>query len=330
MTAEPAEDTGTELVSVEGKPPVEIFAEEHVAALLKQCEAIKDAYVHPDITTDAGRREVKSFAFRFTKTKTKIDDLGGAYVKIIKEEPKRIDAARKKIRDTLDKWADEIKAPVTALENAEKARKAAHQANLDAIEGLVNFSGTPSSALVQERQDKLNDLVQLDYEEFTEAAKYSIKNVDAALAAMLADAKKYEAEQAELAKLRKDKAERDEKDRLERIRQEGIAEGQRLAATEAQRKAATPAPAPSPAPASPPAPEPVQPVEQTPEPEQPEPEIVTFSLMDLAAPSPLTPHGAQENAVMALHLATSLTQAQAREAIDAIAANQIPNVSISY
>lgn len=87
----------------------------------------------PDTTTDKGRKEIASLAYKVSRSKTAIDDAGKALVADIKARASKIDAARKKARDTLDALRDEVRAPLTEWE-AEQARIEREKAEAEAAE----------------------------------------------------------------------------------------------------------------------------------------------------------------------------------------------------
>lgn len=310
----PAADVVTDLVVIEGKKPSEIFVADEITAVLEQCRQLKESFVYPDLTTKAGQDAVKSFAFRFTKFKTKVDDIGKDYVALLKDEPKRIDAERKRLRDTLDAMAAEIRQPVTEIEVKEKARMDAHNQALTDLGNLPIFGVPhPTAAMVQERLDKLATLKARDFEENHEVATLAIDAAQTSLDSAYANAVQYEKDQAELKRLRDEKAAQDEKDRLERIRQEGIEEGKRQAA-------AAPAPAPAQTTAAPAAQAPqAAPVPTTP------------------APAAKPPRSAEDEQKAAIHreILASLTsfgatEAGAKNLITAIAQGKIRHVYINY
>lgn len=86
----------------------------------------------PDVTTDKGRKEIASRAFRVAKTKTYLDDLGKEEVARLKELPKAIDAGRKTLRDGLDALRDEVRQALNdweaEQERIESEKKAAEEA----------------------------------------------------------------------------------------------------------------------------------------------------------------------------------------------------------
>ncbi len=67
----------------------------------------------PDMTTKKGREATASLAFKVRKSKAALDALGKQLVDELKDVPKRIDAERKRMRDTLDALAEEVRAPLT-------------------------------------------------------------------------------------------------------------------------------------------------------------------------------------------------------------------------
>ena len=93
---------------------------------LQKIKAELDAFV-PDVTTKKGRDAIASIAYKVAKGKTALDNIGKDLVAELKDVPKKIDAERKRMRDLLDLWKDEVRAPLTAWEEAEEARKLAHQ-----------------------------------------------------------------------------------------------------------------------------------------------------------------------------------------------------------
>lgn len=87
----------------------------------------------PDASTEKGRKEIASLAYKVSRSKTAIDDAGKTLVADIKARASKIDAARKKARDTLDALRDEVRAPLTEWE-AEQARIEREKAEAEAAE----------------------------------------------------------------------------------------------------------------------------------------------------------------------------------------------------
>jgi len=77
-----------------------------------------------DIQTAAGRKGCAGAAYEISRGKVAVDEVGKKIVEKLKEQPKIVDAARKKIRDSLDALKDKVREPLTLWEE-ERARAAA-------------------------------------------------------------------------------------------------------------------------------------------------------------------------------------------------------------
>lgn len=188
-----------------------------------------------DVSTKKGRDAIASMAYKVAKGKTALDNLGKALVDEMKREPAMVDAERKRMRDTMDQWKEEVRAPLTAWEEAEEARQARHKAG---IEWFQLRAKEHHDLDLQELRSSLTEVegkvVGAAWEEFeAEAHRAKAKAVEA-LAAAVAAREKHEAEQAELAKLRAEAAAREQKDREERIAREAAERAQREAEAKAQ------------------------------------------------------------------------------------------------
>lgn len=193
-----------------------------------------DAFV-PDVSTKKGRDAIASIAYKVAKGKTALDNIGKDLVAELKDVPKKIDAERKRMRDLLDQWKDEVRAPLTAWEEAEEARQARHKAG---IEWFALRAKEHHDLSLQELRASLAEVdskaVDQSWEEYeADAHRAKAKALDALAAAVVAR-EKHEAEQAELAKLRAEAAAREQKEREERIAREAAERAQREAEAKAQ------------------------------------------------------------------------------------------------
>ncbi|MEI9533027.1 cell envelope biogenesis protein TolA [Moellerella wisconsensis] len=188
------------------------------------------------------------------QTKTYIDKEGKAVVDKLKELPKKVDAARKQIRDELDALSNDIRKPLTEWEEQEKAREEAEalkkQIELDHEEALqMNelFDLRKAEAKRQRiaREDELKR--QVAEQARLEAERKAQKEIEAAAqrereakeAQERAEREKQEAIQRaeQAAKEAKEKAEREVKEaqaRADREKQAAI-EAERKKAQEAER-----------------------------------------------------------------------------------------------
>ena len=201
---------------------------------LQQIRAEIDAFV-PDVSTKKGRDAIASIAHKVARSKTALDNVGKDLVAELKEIPKKIDAERKRMRDTLDAWKDEVRAPLNAWEQAEADRVARHT---DRIDWLRNRDDQAAELSAAEIQGRITDTeaveVGPEWEEF-EAEAHRVKAATlTALQLALTKRQAYEAEQAELERLRAEAAQREQKDREERIAREAAEQAQREAEQRAQ------------------------------------------------------------------------------------------------
>lgn len=216
------ETTSTALVTLQPETALTLFTdgsglETLLADIRKQASSLV-----PDLTTAKGRKEIASVAYAVAQTKTYLDGIGKALTDEYKEIPKKIDATRKLIRDELDKLKDEVRAPLTAYEEAEANRVAALQQRLNEIAQLGNMPVTAiygataeqlGGWLAQLEQIAIDDSWQEKQTEAGVAKEAAILRVTQALEAR----KQYEAQQAELERLRHEQAKRDQAERERQI-----------------------------------------------------------------------------------------------------------------
>lgn len=205
---------------------------------LSQIRAEIDAFV-PNITTKKGREAVASMAFKVAKVKTYLDGVGKELADVQKEIPKKIDAARKHARDTLDAWKDEVRRPLTEWESAEEARVTRIKSVLAELQAVSTDQSVRASELIRERiaEVKAITVTEEAFQEFTAAVASAKDSALAALDGALSDALMREAEAAELLKLRQEAAERAAKEREEKIAREAAERAKAEAEGKAKREA---------------------------------------------------------------------------------------------
>jgi len=236
------EAEASDLVAVpQGKDALAVFTapfgvDTHpIDAILTPVRAAVEGF-EPDVSTASGRKRIASMARRVASAKTALEAVGKELADEQKEIPKRIDATRRYIKTQLDTWRDEVRAPLTEWEACEKDRVAAHEA---AIAYITSLGAGLAECTADDLRARLTRIETItvgpaaeEYEPEYVAAKHaSLSAVQNALPVR----EKYETDQAELAKLRAEAAERAERDREEQIKREAV-EAERQAA--AQREAA--------------------------------------------------------------------------------------------
>lgn len=205
-----SESTGMELITIESKDALAVFtAADAIDSILARVRAEIDAF-HGDVSTAGGRKEIASMAHKVSKAKASLEKVGDTLAKEVKEIPKKVDATRRKITTTLEKWRDEVRQPLTDWETAEEARVDRLKANLAELHGVVSDQAQRAALVLRERlaEVKAEDVSETAYAEFAGlAAEAKLKAIEA-LEARIIDADKREAEAAELARLRAEAAAR--------------------------------------------------------------------------------------------------------------------------
>lgn len=181
-----------------------------------------------DVTTKEGVSQIKSTARQIASIKKRVDDLGKDIVAELKDLPKQIDANRKKWREDMEALQDEIRKPVTEIEN--------RQAEIDEIRathGKLALAGSEEIKSAIDTIDKI-ELTGDKWKESLDAAAAAVKAEKGALEVMLNAALKKEAEARELEELRKKQEEAERIIREQKIREEA----ERKAREEAEARAA--------------------------------------------------------------------------------------------
>lgn len=168
-----------------------------------------------------------------------VDEHGKDLVSAEKARLALIDADRKKWRDKCDALRDEIRQPLTDWENAEKQRLETHDSNISLMKCLANVDGLHSD-LIKIRLDESEKIAIGDeWQEFANKAAIAKDATIKALKTSLAARLHYEAEQAELERLRQEAIEsaRLERERLiaENAARQAKEEAERLARAEFER-----------------------------------------------------------------------------------------------
>ena len=315
-------DTDYSVLVVEKKDLQAFFLDaEKLDALYGHVEKMARALVADPLTKE-GASQIKSCARQIASVKKRIDDIGKDVVAELKKLPGQIDANRKSLRERLEALQDDIRRPVTEIENRE-----------DEIDGIKSIHMRLANAASGDIHKELEfvrsiPLTEEKWHESLEKAKAAVEGEAKALALLLDTALKREKDAEELEKLRKNQEEADriirENKIKEEARAEGFAQGKAAAAPTAPASAPVRPPIPAPAPSPAPAPKAPQ------APAQPQ-----------QAGSRFTPEmKAVNNAIVAeiaRLLATKLegfTQAgyelAAREVVKAILKGQINNLKVEY
>lgn len=224
-----------ELIVIKQENALEVFtAPKGLDPYIEQIKAEVRAFV-PDTSTKKGRDAIASIAHKVAKSKTALDNAGKALVDRLKEQPKLVDAERKRMREELDALKDEVRKPLTEWEEHEESRKAGHE---DAIERM-KFLTTDSHILdADELRNCIGNIEDLkrDWQQY-EAEALRVKEASlTTLRNALAAREKYDAEQLELMRLRAEAADREERERQAQAERDRIAAEEKAKADQAERE----------------------------------------------------------------------------------------------
>lgn len=205
----------TELVVIPPSDALAIFTaqvtdgEPHpIDKILARIRAEIEAF-EPDLSTKTSRARIASMAYRVARAKTALDDAGKELVAEQKKIPNRIDATRRYVKTKLEMWQADVRKPLDDWETAENARIAGHTANLDRI-GAWTRDVNQTATVLRERVAAVEavEVTETACEEFLDAYRTAKAHAISTLGAALVLRERYEAEQAELAALRREKEER--------------------------------------------------------------------------------------------------------------------------
>jgi hypothetical protein len=207
---------------VENMTPAKVFEADFMNGLIDEIK--EKARSHkPDLTTKKGRDAIKSNAHAVARSKTFLDNLGKGLTKEWKEKAKAVDVERQKMRIALDDLKAEVKEPLVKFEAEEEARKRAINDKIETIMSLQFFQAeeTPSSDEISSRLKTANEIIiDESYQELASTAEVEKSEVIRSLEAKLEYQLKYEADQAELERLKAEAAERDRLDAQRRAKEE--------------------------------------------------------------------------------------------------------------
>ncbi len=192
----------------------------------------------PDVSTKKGRDAIGSLALKISKSKTLIEKCGKELVAEQKAQIKVIDDDRISIVKKFDLLRDEILAPRDAWEQAEKDRVAKHSQFISNIKVMYGLCFDLPSLEIKKAIDSLESLVvDSSLDEYEQEAKLAKFETIEALRTALVAREKYEAEQAELERLRQAEILRQQQEREAQIAREAAEKATREAEEKARFEA---------------------------------------------------------------------------------------------
>jgi len=168
-------------------------------------DAVKDEVCAevPDLTTKKGRDRIASLSAAVSKRKAAVEKPGRDYLRHIKALPKVVEDELREFVIAMNTLRDQVRQPLTDWEAADTARKDRHVDEIQAIEDLAVDLGLLTASELRAGITTA-EAVQIDkhWEEFEVEAARTKDHVLTRLRAALSAREQYEAEQAELVRLR--------------------------------------------------------------------------------------------------------------------------------
>ena len=228
----------TELALIEPKDALQVFSTpKGLDAVIDKIEA-EVKTIDRDISTEKGRDNIRSIAFKLAKSKNALDKMG----KDLTEEQRAIvtavNAERSRAWDRMEALQAEIRKPLTDWENAEKDRVAAHEAGIAQIEALATFDVVPTTEQIESRLAEFTALPDRDWQEFSGRYKDVHAKTNERLQDCITVARQDDANRAELARLQAEEHARLQKEREDKIASDAKAEAERVAKEQADALAA--------------------------------------------------------------------------------------------
>lgn len=214
-----------QLVNVDDIKAVDVYVTENgVEGILNKVRHIVNGQKF-NAESDAGRKEISSFAYRIARTKTALDNMGKDLTEDARKQIAEVNKRRKIICDTMDELKTTVREPLTQWEAKEQARKSAHEEALDCVKRMAYFKVPPTVEQVQNEIDRMVEFARREWEEYYGQAAAAMSATNQTLEQLLAAAKQRKEEAAELERLRKEKQEADaqaaaERAELEQLRRE--------------------------------------------------------------------------------------------------------------
>ncbi|MQU56292.1 hypothetical protein GHO26_00660 [Pseudomonas helleri] len=200
-------------------------------------DAVKDEVCAeiPDLTTKKGRDRIASLSATVSKRKAAVEKPGRDYLRHIKSLPKVVEDELREFVITMNTLRDQVRQPLTDWETAEQARKDRH---VDAVQAIADFaldlSDVTAAVLLESIASVEAVKMGEHWEEFEAEAARTKDQVLDKLRAILAARQKYEAEQAELVRLRAETEAQAQRERDAQIAREAEERARREAEQRAQ------------------------------------------------------------------------------------------------
>jgi hypothetical protein len=221
-------------VEVHQLTPAELFKPETISQIVEKIKQLSTEAV-PDLTTPTGRKKVASLANKVARSKTFLDNAGKQLVATWKEQAKAVDIERKKMRDSLDTLKEQVRRPLTKWEAAETVRLTSIRERMQDFEDVPEIYENSSAVELAGHIARLEKISLVGLDEFAEVATLKKQVLILSLQQRLNARKRYETDQAEIQRLKKEAAERDAENARLKAEKERADREERIAKDAANR-----------------------------------------------------------------------------------------------
>ena len=190
-----------------------------------------------DLAVPEQEKKARSDRYTIGKVISALDERHKEIKAPLKEKVDLIDGERKHIKDELLDVQGKIKSQIDAHEAKIQAHQETLSAKVEALRlNMDNLTSISANGLATLRDNLINTVIDETYEDHKDEAEFvrseSVGKLDVIIAARV----KYEADQVELEKLRKESVARSQAERDEKIRKEASERAQREAEEKAKRE----------------------------------------------------------------------------------------------
>jgi hypothetical protein len=225
--------------------PTELFTPSGIDKILADIKDQARSFVG-DMSTEEGRKEIASMAYKIARTKTTLDNEGKKLTEDWSRKKSIVDSERRRVREELDSLRDEIREPLNKWEELEKKRIEEKVVRIAEIERLSTTQAFNNVSDVEKLIKDLSKLIDFNWQEFDVKAKSAHDIARIHLQKELESGLKFEEEERirrekdiELEKLRAELVDRERKEREAQIAKEATEkakiEAERIADIERNR-----------------------------------------------------------------------------------------------
>lgn len=166
-----------EIVPLNGITPTQLYSEPETMTAILDRITVEAVSHESDTTTVKGRAAITSVAYKVTRSKTFLDEIGKTLVADLKAKVAAVDGERRRVREHLDNLRDQVRRPLEEWEAAEAKRKADHEDALATLKDFLAVDGLASPQLETNLAKAQEIMHGRDWQEYGEQAGETIVEI---------------------------------------------------------------------------------------------------------------------------------------------------------